>query len=67
MQDSLDCKSHLPSTQLLEGSDWQKGDTQKFAEFGAGSVAEWLSSLAPLRQPRVWILGADMVPLVRPR
>ena len=34
---------------------------------GAGSVAEWLSSRAPLRRPRVRILGADMAPLVRPR
>ena len=32
-----------------------------------GSVAEWLSSRAPLRRPRVRILGADMAPLVRPR
>ena len=37
---------------------------------GAGPVAEWVSSHAPLWQPRVslvWILGADMTPLVRPR
>ena len=34
---------------------------------GAGPVAEWLSSLAPLRWPRVLILGADMALLVRPR
>ena len=34
---------------------------------GAGSVAEWLSLCAPLRQPRVRILGANMAPLVRPR
>ena len=34
---------------------------------GAGSVAEWLSSCAPLWWPRVRILGADMAPLVRPR
>ena len=34
---------------------------------GAGSVAEWLSSRAPLQRPRVRILGADMAPLVRPR
>ena len=32
---------------------------------GAGSVAEWLSSRAPLWWPRVRILGADMAPLVR--
>ena len=49
-----------------------------FAEFkanknqklpGAGPVAEWLSSRALLRQSRVlpvWILGADMAPLVEP-
>ena len=30
---------------------------------GASSVAEWLSSHAPLWQPRVWILGTDMAPL----
>ena len=36
-------------------------------ESGAGSVAEWLSSRASLRRPRVWILGTDMAPLVRPR
>ena len=34
---------------------------------GAGSVAEWLSLHAPLRQPSVRILGADTAPLVRPR
>ena len=36
---------------------------------GAGPVAEWLSSCALLRRPRVslvQILGADMVPLLRP-
>ena len=35
---------------------------------GAGPVAEWLSSHAPLWQPRVLpvqILGADKVPLIR--
>ena len=35
----------------------------------AGPVAEWVSSSAPLRQPRVsrvQILGADMALLVRP-
>ena len=31
---------------------------------GASSVAEWLSSQAPLSRPRVWILGADMAPLI---
>ena len=37
---------------------------------GAGPRAQWLSSRAPLQQPRVslvWILGADMAPLIRPR
>ena len=34
---------------------------------GAGSVAEWLRLRAPLRRPRVQILGADMALLVRPR
>ena len=36
---------------------------------GAGPVAAWLSSRAPLWQPRVslvWILGSDMAPLIRP-
>ena len=33
---------------------------------GAGSMAEWLSSPAPLRRPRVQILDSDMAPLVRP-
>ena len=37
---------------------------------GATPVAEWLSLHALLQQPRVllvWILGADMAPLIRPR
>ena len=34
---------------------------------GAGSVAERLSSHAPLRRPGVRILGGDMALLVRPR
>ena len=41
----------------------------KYAIIGASSVAEWLSSHAPLQQPRVLpvkILGADMAPLIRP-
>ena len=36
---------------------------------GAGPVAKWLSSHAPLRRSRVspvWILGTDMAPLIRP-
>ena len=36
---------------------------------GAGPVAEWLSSHAPLWWPGVllvWILGPDMTPLIRP-
>ena len=36
---------------------------------GAGPVAEWLSLLTPLWQPRVslvQILGADMASLIRP-
>ena len=32
------------------------------AEAGAGPVAEWLGSRAPLQ-----ILGEDMAPLIRPR
>ena len=37
---------------------------------GAGPVAEWSSSRAPLRQLKVslvQILGVDMAPLIRPR
>ena len=46
--------------------DKSKERTQKQKSYaGAGSVAEWLSSHAPLRRPRVQILGADMAPLVR--
>ena len=36
---------------------------------GACPVAEWLSSRAPLWQPRispVWILNADMAPFLKP-
>ena len=36
---------------------------------GAGPMAEWLSSHALLRQPRVLsvrILGTDMAPLIKP-
>ena len=36
---------------------------------GAGPVAQWLSSRAPLQRPRVswvWILGTDMAPLIKP-
>ena len=39
----------------------------KIKDMGAGSVAEWLSSCAPLQRPRVQIPGADMAPLIRPR
>ena len=38
-------------------------------KIGASPVAEWLSSHAPVRWPRVLlvqILGADMAPLIRP-
>ena len=41
----------------------------KIKELGTGLVAEWLSSHAPLRRPRVLlvrILNEDMAPLVRP-
>ena len=41
----------------------------KYLDLGASPMAEWLSSCAPLPQPRaspVRILGADMAPLVRP-
>ena len=37
----------------------------KIKSLGAGSVAEWLSSHAPLQRSRVRILGADMAPLIR--
>ena len=36
---------------------------------GASPAAQWLSSCAPLRRPRVspvWILGTDMAPLIKP-
>ena len=39
------------------------------AGLGAGPVAEWLSWYPPLGQPRVLlvqILGADVVPLIKP-
>ena len=39
---------------------------QVVKNLAAGSVAEWLSSRAPLRRPRVRLLGADMALLVRP-
>ena len=38
-------------------------------KLGAGPVAKWLTSRAPLRRPRVSpvrILGMDMAPLIRP-
>ena len=41
----------------------------KPASPGAGLVAEWLSPRAPLQRPTVspvWILGADVAPLLRP-
>ena len=41
----------------------------KIKNEGASPVAKWLSSRAPLRRPRVspvWILGADMAPLIMP-
>ena len=40
---------------------------KKFSYDGVGPVAEWLSSRAPLWQPRVPILGADMALLLRSR
>ena len=42
---------------------------QKTEDTGAGPMAEWLSSCAPLQQPRVsrvQIPGADMALLIRP-
>ena len=41
----------------------------KIQSLGSSPMAEWLSSRALLRQPRVslvWILGVDMAPLIRP-
>ena len=41
----------------------------KITNTGAGPVAKWLSSHAPLRQPRVslvWFLGLDLAPLIKP-
>ena len=41
----------------------------RWGVWGTGLMAEWLSSCAPLQWPRVLparILGADMVPLIRP-
>ena len=54
---------------IMEKSEIQKERIAKTLhnDCGAGSVAEWLSSRAPLRQPRVQIPGADMEPLVRLR
>ena len=43
--------------------------TLKKLQAGAGPMAEWLSSHAPLQWPRislVQILGADMAPLISP-
>ena len=34
--------------------------------FGAGPVAEWISSLQRPRVSPVWILGMDVAPLIRP-
>ena len=42
---------------------------EEISKYGAGPVAEWLSSRALLRRPRVsavQILGVDMAPLIRP-
>ena len=39
----------------------------KSQTLGAGSMAKWLSSRTPQWRPRVWILGADMALLFRPR
>ena len=56
-----------------EGKIKSLKQTNKQKDLGlkeAGPIAEWLSSCAPLQWPRVtlvWILGADMAPLVRPR
>ena len=55
------CIAHL---QLQLGTGMSKE-----AFTGAGPVAEWLSLRAPLWRPRVssvWILGADLTPLIKP-
>ena len=50
---------------------WRKAQIKvKIQKAGAGPVAEWLSSCAPLWWPRVLlvrILGVDMASLIRPR
>ena len=55
---------------LSEAADPQpKSRLIKITIIGASPVAEWLSSCAPLRQPRVSpvrILGANMAPFIRP-
>ena len=53
----------LPGIWIL----FQKMFCRVIRKLGVGSVAEWLSSLALLRKPRIRILGADMAPLGRPR
>ena len=43
--------------------------TSKMFRGGAGPLSEWLSSRAPLWQPRVLlvqILGTDLAPLIKP-
>ena len=62
------------SREMFSGIDHVLGHKTSFNKFkkikimpsGAGSVAEWLSSCAVLRRPRVRILAADMALLVRP-
>ena len=51
--------------------DERMGQKKLFKEImaGAGPVAEWLSSCAPLRWPRVlpvWIQSMDLAPLIKP-
>ena len=56
---------------LRNEAKWVTSAVVTFKNFllGAGPVAEWLSSRAPLQWPGVspvQILGVDMAPLIRP-
>ena len=62
-----------PQKHTKNGLGWEGHRTSEVKNkkylLGAGPVAEWLSSHAPLWWPRVspvQILGADMAPLIRP-
>ena len=62
--------THSIQGKLNKGKKRGKNDNKNKRNAGAGPMAEWLSSHAPLWQPRVLpvqILGVDMAPLIRPR